>query len=126
VARNSSEQFLNVGVLNRNMYKFKWFVLIFSKNWNVCSFENNKKKYENIFKIGLKIYFGKNRNGRERSKILWSSRLVLVLTFVFVNRGISKCQTMPIKIRVKTTACLITVSFFNARYNKIKLTRKKH
>jgi hypothetical protein len=124
VARNSSEQFLNVGVLNRNMYKFKWFVLIFSKNWNVCSFENNKKKYEDIFKIELKMYFKKNRNGRERSKMLWSSGLVL--TFVFVNRGNSKCQSMPIKIRVKTTPCLITVSFFNARYNKIKLTRKKH
>jgi hypothetical protein len=124
VARNSSEQFLNVGVLNRNMYKFKWFVLIFSKNWNVCSFENNKKKYEDIFKIELKMYFKKNRNGRERSKMLWSSGLVL--TFVFVNRGNSKCQSMPIKTRVKTTPCLITVSFFNARYNKIKLTRKKH
>jgi hypothetical protein len=124
VTRNSSEQFLNVGVLNRNMYKFKWFVLIFSKNWNVCSFENNKKKYEDIFKIELKMYFKKNRNGRERSKMLWSSGLVL--TFVFVNRGNSKCQSMPIKIRVKTTPCLITVSFFNARYNKIKLTRKKH
>jgi hypothetical protein len=42
------------------MYKCKWFVLIISKNLNVCSFENNKKKYEDIFKIGLKIYFEKN------------------------------------------------------------------
>jgi hypothetical protein len=66
VARNSSEQFLNVGVLNRKMYKSKWFVLIFSKNWNVCSFENNKKKYEDIFKIGFKIYFKKNTEMVER------------------------------------------------------------